>query len=55
LGVHGKLDSVGDEIDNDLKEPTWVKDHPVNTEVLDARMRKKSEIYVLGLHFRTKP
>lgn len=54
-GVHGELDSVGDEIDNDLKESTWVKDHPVNTEVLNARMRNKFEVYVLGLYFRTKP
>ena len=55
MGLHGELDGIGDEIDDDLKKSTRVKNHPVNVEISNTGMWNKFEIDVLGLDFRTEP
>jgi len=55
LGLYGELDGIGDEIDDDLKKSTRVKNHPVNVEISNTGMWNKFEVDILGLDFRTEP
>lgn len=53
--VHSELDGIGNKVDDNLKESTWIKNDPVNFEVSDTLMRNELEVDVLGLYFRTEP
>jgi hypothetical protein len=53
--VHGELDSIGNKVDDYLKESTRIKNDPVNVKVSNTPMRNEFEVDVLGLDLRTEP